>query len=80
MDDEPEELEPSAYALSLALLAKGIQPYCVVVDDELHVLACMPDSEASLAQMINTDGSIRDGYMVGVMKVLCDAIEEEALT
>lgn len=79
-DDEPEELEPSAYAIALALLARGVQPFCISVDDELHIVATQPTDKVSLAQMINSDGNIRDAYMASVMKLVRDALEEEALT
>jgi formaldehyde-activating enzyme involved in methanogenesis len=77
---EDDEREPSAYAIALSLLSQGAQPYCVVVDDELHVVTTIPTNKVSLAQMINRDGNIRDAYMVGVMKIVRDAVEEGALT
>jgi hypothetical protein len=78
--DDPTEPEATAYAVAIELLSKGVQPFCVLIDDDLHVVACKPTNRVSLAQMINIDGKIRDGYMVSCMKLVRDAIEEEALT
>lgn len=72
--------ELSAYGLAIQLLAAGIQPYLIPIEDDLHVIATKPTDRESLSQLISPDGDTRDGYMVAVMKMVRHGIEEEAYT
>jgi hypothetical protein len=64
--------EEEAYSEAIQMMLAGAQPFCLVLEDGLHVMSVVPTSRAVLAAMIHDDLQVRMAFTTGTAVALHD--------